>query len=87
MKHQINNYRKPGFFFADSAKPDPCEPEATNMNITSVLTTGPTVHHLALPKMCGTDDCCCSSPTTFLFYVRMQQLVQSLPVMNLELGQ
>lgn len=87
MKHKINNYRKPVFFFAGSAKPDPCEHEATNMNVTNILTIGPTVHHLALPKPCGTGDCCYSSPTTFLFYVRMQQLVQSLPFMNLELGQ
>lgn len=83
----MNTYRKTVIFFAGRAKPDPCEPEVTNMNVTNVLTTMPIIHHLTLLKICGTGDRCCSSPTTFLFYVRMQQLLQSLPFTSSELGQ
>jgi len=57
------------------------------MNVTDVLTTVPIIHHLTLLKICGTGDHCCSSPSTFLFYVRMQQMMQSLPFSNSALGQ
>lgn len=74
------------FVFAGRVKPGPCEPEVTNMNVTTVLRAVPIIHGLALPEICGTVDRL-HSPTTSLCCVRMQQLMQSLPFTNSELGQ
>lgn len=75
------------FFFAGRAKPDLCEPEVKNTNVIDALTTVSIIRYLTLPEICGTSNCCYSNLTTFLFYVRMQKLMQSLSFTTSELSQ
>lgn len=75
------------FFFSGRAKPDLCESEVKNMNVIDALATVSIICYLTLPEICGISNCCCSSLTTFLFYVRMQQLMQFLSFTTSELSQ